>query len=172
MLLWCWFAAIDCARRHVVDKVVVSLGKSVLFTLQKQCDLAPLERAVGIAECAGPMLLGFGGSHTFGITECAGILDFGTDLLFVGVCQAAIFDVCGEGMNIDPVGLQQPLYRKRGCNKCAGINRLQLANAIAEFGAMTVVLARGDFWREGHDCYLQQRSLWGQSVQRQSEASS
>ena len=57
MLLRAWLAPERRARSHVVDELVMPLGKAMLLALNKERDLGPLERAIGVAEGAGAVLL-------------------------------------------------------------------------------------------------------------------
>src|SRR6516165_11338449 len=85
------------------------LRKSVFLTLAVARDLGPLERAVGVAEGAGAVLLAFRRFHALGIAFDAGAFDRSVDLLLVGVAQAApaIFDMIGKRVKALAIGLQQ-----------------------------------------------------------------
>src|SRR5262249_6981612 len=90
-------AAVHGARGHVVDELVMLLGKSLLLPLTVKRNLAPFERAVGVAEGAGAMLLAFRRFHPFGVADGAGVLDLAADLLFISVAQAAaVLDMIGK----------------------------------------------------------------------------
>src|SRR6516162_5390045 len=98
MLPWGWLAPVHGARSHVVDELVMLVGKAVLLTLAVERDLGPFERAVGVTKRAGAVLLAFRRLHTLGVTNGARVLDRGADLLLVGLAQAApaVLDVIGE----------------------------------------------------------------------------
>ena len=85
------------------------VGKALLLALDKERDLGPFERAIGVAEGAGAVLLAFRCFHALGVALDAGALDRGADLLLVGFAQAAsaIFDVLGKRMKALAIGLQQ-----------------------------------------------------------------
>src|SRR6516162_9722580 len=91
-------APVHGARGHVVDELVLLLGKAMLLALDKERDLGPFERAISVTERAGAVLLAFRCLHTLGVTNGARVLDRGADLLFVGLAQAApaVLDVIGE----------------------------------------------------------------------------
>src|SRR6516162_592292 len=98
MLLRRRLAPVHGARRHVVDELVMLLGKAMLLALDKECDLGPFERAIGVAKGAGAVLLALRRRDAFGVTNDARVLDRGADLLLVGFAQAApaVLDVIGE----------------------------------------------------------------------------
>src|SRR6516164_10262153 len=98
MLLGRRLAPVHGARGHVVDELVMLLGKALLLALDKERDLGPFERAVGVTEGAGAVLPAFRRFHALGVTNGARVLDRGADLLLVGFAQAApaVLDVIGE----------------------------------------------------------------------------
>src|SRR6516162_4537662 len=102
-------APVHGARRHVVDELVMPLGKALLLALDKERDFGPFERAIGVAEGAGAVLLAFRCFHALGVALDAGALDRGADLLLVGFAQAAstVFDVVGKLVEGRSVGFQQ-----------------------------------------------------------------
>src|SRR5262249_431310 len=103
-------APVHSARSHVVDELVMLLGKALLLALDKERDLGPFERAIGVAKGAGAVLLGFGRPDTLGVAGGARVLDLAADFLLVVLAQAAavcILDVIGERMKATAVGFQQ-----------------------------------------------------------------
>ena len=91
-------APVHGARSHVVDELVMLLGKALLLALDKERDLDPFERAIGVAKGAGAVLLALRRRDAFGVTNDARVLDRSADLLLVGLAQAApaVLDVIGE----------------------------------------------------------------------------
>src|SRR6516165_9835607 len=91
-------APVHGARSHVVDELVMLLGKALLLALDKERNLGPFERAIGVTERAGAVLLALRRCDAFGVTNGARVLDRGADLLLVGFAQAAtvcVLDVIG-----------------------------------------------------------------------------
>src|SRR5215470_13423218 len=109
MLLRCRLAPVHGARSHVVDELVMLVGKAVLLTLAEERDLGPLERAVGVTERAGAVLPAFRRLYALGVAFDAGAFDRSVDFLLVGLTQAttAIFNVLGKRMKALAIGLQQ-----------------------------------------------------------------
>src|SRR5215475_4926067 len=98
MLLRSRLAPVHSARSHIVYELMMLVGKAVLLTLAVARDLDPLERAIGVTERAGAVLLAFRRPHALGVAFDAGAFDRSADFLLIGVAQAAaaVLDVIGE----------------------------------------------------------------------------
>ncbi len=88
MLLRGRLTPVDSTRRHVVDELVVPVREPVLLALAVERDLRPLERAIGVAERTGAVLLGFGRCDTLGVADGTRVIDLGKDLLLVVFVQS------------------------------------------------------------------------------------
>src|SRR6516225_7659046 len=132
MLPWRWLTPPRRARSHVVDELVMLLRKPVFLALHEQRDLTPLQRPIGVAKCAGAVLLAFRRRHALGIAFDAGLLDGGADLLLSLLGQAAGLDVIGELVEALPVGLQQARDRAQRGKGLALAARCQQADRLAE----------------------------------------
>src|SRR5262249_43052825 len=106
MLLRRRLAPVHRARSHVVDGFVVLGGEPLLLPLAVKRDFGPFERAIGVAERAGAVPLGFGRPDALGVANGARVLDLATDFLLVVLAQATIcvLDVIGERMKAIAVG--------------------------------------------------------------------
>src|SRR5262249_35427647 len=143
------FAAVHGARSHVIDELMMLVGKPVLLTLAVERDLAPLERTIRIAKCSDAVLLALRRLHPLAVTFGARILDRGMDFLLgiLGESAAAIFDVIGESEKALLIGLQHARERAHGGPSLAFVVRLHLANNIADLGAVTVIARSGELLR-------------------------
>src|SRR5262249_46657386 len=119
-------------RCHVVDELVMLLREAVLLTLDKERDLAPLQRPIGVAEGAGAVLLAFRCFDALSVAFDASLLDDGADLLLGLFGQAASLDVIGELVEALPVGFQQSRDRTQRGNDLALPTPCHQADRLAQ----------------------------------------
>src|SRR5215471_15348800 len=116
MLLRSRFAPVRGACSHVVYELMMLVGKTVLLPLTVKRNLGPLERAVGVTECAGAVLLAFRCPHALGVAFDAGAFDRSADFLLIGVAQAAtaVLNMIGEIEKAAAILFQFPRHRTHG----------------------------------------------------------
>src|SRR6516225_247570 len=136
VLIWRRLAPVHGARRHIIDELVVLGGEPLLLPLAVTRDFGPFERAVGVAEGAGAVLLAFRRPHTLGVAFDAGAFDRSADLLLVGFAQAATaaLDVIGKRVKALVIGLQQARDGAQRGKGLAPAVRRQQADRFAKLG--------------------------------------
>src|SRR5262249_43007548 len=83
MLFRTRLAPVHGARCHVVDELVMLVGKAVLLTLAVERHFGPFELAISIAEHASAVLPVFRCPDAFLVTNGARGLDFSANFLLV-----------------------------------------------------------------------------------------
>src|SRR5262249_55297997 len=130
-------APVHGAGSHVVDEFVILLRKSVLLTLAVERDLGPLERAVGVTEGAGAVLLGLGCHHAFSETLRVSLVDRRAHTLFNLSGQAGTSTrACSVARPLDAVGKRMEVDAPvLSCRPQRALNAANRVVAVALAGA-------------------------------------
>src|SRR5262249_17374612 len=132
-------------------ELVMLVGKALLLTLAKECDLGPLEFAIGVAERAGAVLFALRRPDAFLVTNGTRGLDFSANFLLVRLAQAtAVLNMIGKIEKATAVFLQFARHRTQGGKGYALTVRRQLPDNVAKLGAMVFVFPGGKCARQCH----------------------
>ena len=132
MLPWSRLASERRARRHVVNELVVLIRQPMLLALAVERDLGPFGRTIGIAEGAGPVLLGLCRCDALGVTNGARVLDLGENLLLIVLGQTAVLDVIGKRVKALVIGLEQTRDSAQSREGFAPAVRCQQADRLGQ----------------------------------------